>query len=61
MNGRDANFEDEDESLKFQPTRCNVLTTTNKYISNLNDPTAQKIEALLGSFNRQLHLEEIGI
>ena len=35
-----------------------AVSTIEKYTNDLNDPMAQKIEALLGSFNRQLHFEE---
>ena len=45
------------------PTRREVLkavSTIGKYTNDLNDPFAPKIEALLGSFTSQLHLEEIG-
>jgi hypothetical protein len=34
------------------------VSTIGKYTNDLNDPVAQKIEALLGSFTRQLRLEE---
>jgi len=35
-----------------------AVSTIEKYTNDLNDPMAQKIEGLLGSFNRQLCLEE---
>ena len=43
------------------PTCRDVLKAVSiieKYTSDLNDPLARKIEALLGLFNRQLHLKE---
>jgi hypothetical protein len=43
------------------PSQCDVLkavSTIGRYISDLNDPIACKIEALLGSFNMQLCLDE---
>ena len=51
----------DDEPVEPCPTRCDVLkaaSTIGKYTNELNDPLAWKIEALLGSFNRQLCLEE---
>ncbi len=30
-----------------------------RYIDDVNDPIVHQLEALLGSFNHQLHLEEI--
>ena len=33
-----------------------AVSTIKKYTNNLNDPMAWKIEVLLGSFNRQFHL-----
>jgi len=52
---------DDDGSIKPLPTRLDVLkavSTIGKYVDDLNDPTACKIEALLGSFNWQLCLDE---
>jgi hypothetical protein len=51
----------DDNPIEPCPTRRDVLkavSTIEKYTSDLNDPMARKIEALLGSFNRQLRLEE---
>ena len=51
----------DDEPVEPRPTRCDILkaaSTIGKYTNELNDPLARKIEALLGSFNRQLCLEE---
>ena len=51
----------DDEPVEPHPTRRDVLkaaSTIGKYTNELNDPLAQKIEALLGSFNRQLCHEE---
>ena len=52
---------DVDGPVEPYPTRREVLkavSTIGKYTNDLNDPFAQKIEALLGSFTKQLHLEE---
>jgi hypothetical protein len=35
-----------------------AVSTIGKYTNDMNDPLARKIEALLGSLNRQLRLEE---
>ena len=51
----------DDEPVEPRPTQCDILkaaSTIGKYTNELNDPLARKIEALLGSFNRQLCLEE---
>ena len=43
------------------PTRRDVFkaaSTIIKYTNDLNDPLSRRIETLLGSFNRQLCLEE---
>ena len=51
-------FED-DTPIEPLPTQCDILkatSTINKYISNLNDPNAHKIEGLLTELNRQLCL-----
>jgi hypothetical protein len=34
------------------------VSTINKYVEEVNDPLARRIEALLGSLNRQLHIDE---
>ena len=50
----------DDELVEPRPTRRDVLkaaSTIGKYTNELNDPLARKIEALLGSFNRQLCLQ----
>ncbi|KAF8235827.1 hypothetical protein L208DRAFT_1255204, partial [Tricholoma matsutake] len=47
--------------IKPHPTRRDVLkavSTINKYINKLNDPITCKVEGILGSFNRQLCLDE---
>ena len=52
---------DDDGPVEPYPTRHEVLkavSTIGKYTNDLNDPFAQKIEALLGSFTKQLRLEE---
>ena len=51
----------DDEPVQPRPIRRDVLkaaSTIGKYTNELNDPLARKIEALLGSFNRKLCLEE---
>ena len=56
--GDDVDFDGLPEPL---PTRRDVLkavSTINKYISDLNDPFARKMEIILGSFNRQIRLDE---
>ena len=62
INGGDnVNEDDIDISIEPCPTYCDVLkvaSTISRYIEDLNCPIACKIEALLGSFNRQLLLEE---
>ena len=50
----------DDELVEPHSTRRDVLkaaSTIGKYTNELNDPLAWKIEALLGSFNRQLCLQ----
>ena len=59
INGRD----DVDDDLPSEPcpTHWDVLkavSTIGRYIDDLNEPIAHKMEAILGSFNRQLHLDE---
>ncbi|KAF8224232.1 hypothetical protein L208DRAFT_1312660, partial [Tricholoma matsutake] len=57
--GDDVNKED--IPIMPRPTRCEVLNTVltiTRYILDLNNPIAHKLEAILGSFNRQLCLEE---
>ena len=52
---------DDDGPVEPYPTRREVLkvvSTIGKYTNDLNDPFARKIEALLGSFTKQLRLEE---
>ena len=44
-----------------RPTRHEVrkaVATIGKYIDDIDDPVARKMESILGSFNRQLRLEE---
>ncbi|KAF8149040.1 hypothetical protein B0H34DRAFT_667879 [Crassisporium funariophilum] len=59
INGGD----DADDNLPIEPrpTRREVLKavlTIGRYIEDMNDPIARKVEAILGSFNRQLRLDE---
>ena len=52
---------DDDLPLEPGPTRRDVLkavSTIGRYIDDLNEPIARKMEAILGSFNRQLRLDE---
>jgi hypothetical protein len=59
INGGD----DVDDTLPLEPrpTHRDVLkavSTIGRYIDDLNEPIARKMEAILGSFNRQLRLDE---
>jgi hypothetical protein len=59
INGGD----DVNKDIPIEPhtTRHDVLkavSTINRYTDGLNDLTAHKFEAILGSFSRLLHLEE---
>ena len=52
---------DNDIVIEPRPTRCKVLKavlTIGACIEDLNDPNACKLEALLGSLNRQLCLDK---
>jgi len=52
---------DDNIPLDPHPTYCDVLkavSTIHRYIDDLNDPIARKMEALLASFNMKLHLDE---
>jgi DDE superfamily endonuclease len=60
INGGDDVNED-DTPIEPRPTRRDVLkavSTISRYAEDLNYPIARKFEALLGSFNRQIRLEE---
>jgi hypothetical protein len=60
INGGDDVNED-DIPIEPRPTGHEVLkavSTITRYIKDLNSPIARTLEANLGSFNRQLHLEE---
>ena len=53
---------DGDVAIRPRPTRREVLqamSTIGLYIEDLNDPIARKIEAVLGSFNMQVRLDEV--
>lgn len=53
---------DGDVAIRPRPTRREVLqamSTIGSYIEDLNDPIARKIEAVLGSFNMQVRLDEV--
>jgi hypothetical protein len=57
--GYDVN--EDDLPIEPCPTWHEVLKavlTIIRYIEDLNNPIAHKLEAILGSFNRQLYLEE---
>ena len=59
INGGDD--DDDDAPAEPRPKRSDVLkavSTIGRYIEDMNDPIARKVEALLGSFNMQLRLEE---
>ena len=53
---------DGDVAIRPRPTRWEVLqamSTIGSYIEDLNDPIACKIKAIVGSFNMQVHLDEV--
>jgi hypothetical protein len=57
--GDDVN--EDDMHIKPCPTWHDILkavSTISRYAEDLNYPIAHKFEALLGSFNRQIRLEE---
>ena len=59
--GDDGGDNDLNAPTKPRPNRQDVLkavSTIGRYIDDMNDPIAHKMEELLGSFNRQLRLEE---
>ena len=64
LNGHDdGNDGDSIEEASLEPPPswrdvAKAVATINRYIEKLNDPLARKVEALLGTFNRQLHLNE---
>ena len=50
---------EDDGPVEPHPTCClKAISTMGRYTNDLNDPFAQKIEALLGLFTRQLCFEE---
>jgi hypothetical protein len=52
---------DNDIPLEPRPTRRDLLkavSTIGRYVDDLNEPIARKMEAVLGSFSRQLRLDE---
>ena len=60
INGGD-NVSIDDMPIEPRPTRRDVLkavSAVSRYAEDLNHPIARKFKALLGSFNRQLRLEE---
>jgi hypothetical protein len=60
INGNDD--VDEDASVEPRPTRrefYQAASVITRYMDDMDDPIARRIEALLGSFNRQLRLDEV--
>jgi len=60
INGGDNDVED-DSPLEPCPTHHEVfqaVSVINSYVEHLNDPLARKLEEILASFGRQIHLEE---
>jgi hypothetical protein len=52
---------DDSSPIKHCPTPCEALQAISlitNYIDTINDPTARKLEALLGGFSRQISLEQ---
>ncbi|KIK00821.1 hypothetical protein K443DRAFT_7397 [Laccaria amethystina LaAM-08-1] len=61
INGGDDVDDDINTSHEPPPTRRDVLkaiSTIGKYTDDMNDPIARKMEAILGTFTRQLRLDE---
>jgi len=59
VNGGDNVDED---SIEAKPTRKDALTaafTLQKYVADINEPFAHKLEGILASFGRQTRLEEV--
>jgi hypothetical protein len=53
---------DDDVAIRPRPSRQEVLqamSTIGSYLEDMNDPIAHKIEAILGSFNMQVRLDEV--
>ena len=51
----------DDVPLEPHPTRRDLLRATStitRYTEEMDDPIARKLEALLGTFNRQLRLDD---
>ncbi len=42
-----------------QNVHLDAVSTVGSYIEDQNDPIACKLKAILGSFNRQLRLDEV--
>ncbi|KAH9066818.1 hypothetical protein EDB87DRAFT_1553257 [Lactarius vividus] len=52
---------DDDTPLEPRPTQADILKAVSlisKYTNNINSPLARSVEAILGSFNRFLRLNE---
>jgi hypothetical protein len=59
--GDDGDESDDDTPAEPRPNRRDVLkavSTIGRYIDDMNDPIARKIEALLGPLNMRLRVEE---
>lgn len=59
--GHDDGDEIDSTPLEPPPSRRDIvkaISTINRYVEDLNDPLARKVEALLGTFNRHLRLNE---
>ncbi|KAJ7932866.1 hypothetical protein B0H13DRAFT_1856847 [Mycena leptocephala] len=58
---REKNGGDDDEEVEPKPSRKEVLqaaSTLRKYIADLDDPFARKMEAMLSTFGRETRREE---
>ncbi|KAF8986976.1 hypothetical protein BDQ17DRAFT_1375549 [Cyathus striatus] len=52
----------EDIPVEPLPTCCDVLkavSTIKRYTEDMDDPFSCKVDTILGSFNRQLHLDDL--
>ncbi|KAF9060623.1 hypothetical protein BDP27DRAFT_1185037, partial [Rhodocollybia butyracea] len=61
INGGDDDVDDDASITTLCPTRCKALqaaTTLQKFIEDMDEPYAQKLEAILASFGRTTCLEE---
>lgn len=61
INGGDDDVDDDACPIDSRPTRREVLQAAlliTQHTNCVDDPLARKLEGLLGSFTRQMHLEE---